>query len=53
MLECATCPSVIVECGFLSNPQEDVLLQDEKHQKKLAKAIADGIEQYFKDMAVQ
>ena len=49
-----TCPaSALVECGFLSNPQEDMLLQDEKYQKKLVRAIADGIEHYFKEKAVQ
>ena len=49
-----TCPaSALVECGFLSNPQEDMLLQDTKYQKKLVKAIADGIEHYFKEKAVQ
>jgi len=29
-------PSVLVECGLLSNPEDKLLLQDEIHQRKLA-----------------
>ena len=37
------CPAVLVECGFLSNPEEERLLQDEGYQKAIAVAIAQGI----------
>jgi N-acetylmuramoyl-L-alanine amidase len=33
------CPAVLVECGFLSNPDECALLADEKYQTKLAMTI--------------
>lgn len=36
-------PSVIVECGFLSNSAEEELLQQEAYQEKLAFAIYSGI----------
>ena len=36
-------PSVLVECGFLSNPEEEQKLVNEKYQKKLARHIADAI----------
>lgn len=36
-------PVVIVECGFLSNPEEAKRLTDSSYQKKLAKAVAQGI----------
>lgn len=39
---------VIVECGFLTNPQEAGLLQTEDYQQKIAEAIAEGIEKYMK-----
>lgn len=42
-----TVPSVIVECGFLSNSDEHDLLQDEKYQSKLAWAIYMGILDYY------
>lgn len=41
------CPAVIVECGFLSNEAEARLLEDEEYQKKIAKAIKDGIRDYL------
>ena len=34
-----TCKAILVECGFLSNPQEDALLQSSEHQIKLAAAL--------------
>ncbi len=34
------CPAILVECGFLSNPEELVLLISEPYQTKLALAIA-------------
>ncbi|MDR1619565.1 MAG: N-acetylmuramoyl-L-alanine amidase [Clostridiales bacterium] len=40
-------PAVIVECGFLSNPADERLLQDKAHQEKLACGIAAGIAAYF------
>lgn len=39
-------PSVLVETGFLSNPEERELLMDSKYQKKVAKAILEGIITY-------
>lgn len=37
-----TSPAVTVECGFLSNPEECALLQQERYQTKIALAIACG-----------
>ena len=36
-------PTIIVECGFLSNPQEAEKLTEDGYQKKLAQAISSGI----------
>lgn len=35
-----TCPAILVECGFLSNPSEDALLQTGSYQTKIAIALA-------------
>ena len=35
--------AVVVECGFLSNPDEEKLLGTEEYQRKLAQCIYDGI----------
>ena len=40
-------PSVIVECGFLSNPEEAALLQENNYRQKLAWGIYLGIVRYF------
>ncbi len=37
-------PTIIVECGFLSNPEEADKLKTEEYQEELADAIAEGIE---------
>ncbi len=42
-------PLVIVECGFLSNAEENKLLQTEKYQDELAWSIYIGIMDYFKN----
>lgn len=40
-------PIVIVECGFLSNPQEEILLCDPAYQERVAWNIHMGILQYL------
>ena len=47
LLRKAQIPAVIVECGFLSNFEEEELLQTPKYQEKLSKAIVKGIEKYY------
>lgn len=43
-------PSVLIECGFLSNPDEDRLLNQEEHQEKVAWSIYTGILNYFGEL---
>lgn len=42
-------PISIVECGFLSNPEEEQLLLNDDYQTKLAWGIYTGIMDYFYD----
>ncbi len=42
--------AVLAECGFLSNPEEEKKLNDPDYQKRIAWAIASGIEEYYNDM---
>lgn len=44
-------PTVLVECGFLSNPEEEKKLRSSSYQKKIARCIYDGILQYITDQA--
>ncbi len=47
MLRHGSSTNVMIECGFLSSPEEEILLTDEKHQDKLAYAIFDGTCNYI------
>lgn len=40
-------PSILIECGFLSNPEEERLLKDSEYQNKIAWAAYKGIIRYF------
>lgn len=44
-----SCPAVIVECGFLSNPEEAAKLGSEEYQEMVAKAVAEGVVEYLLD----
>ena len=47
MLKCTKNPSVIVECGFLTNAEDEKLLSSTKYQKKIAYAIFKGAITYY------
>lgn len=40
-------PCILVECGYLTNPDEDVRLNDAEYQQKLAEGMVEGICDYF------
>jgi N-acetylmuramoyl-L-alanine amidase len=40
-------PSALIECGFLSNAAEEVLLRTEAYEERVAKAIGDGIVEWY------
>lgn len=44
------CPSILVECGFISNRTEENNLGSAMYQEKLAQAIALGIYQYHQSL---
>lgn len=46
LIHFAKCPSVMVECGFLSNPDEAALLESKEYQSKVAFTIFAGICEY-------
>lgn len=41
-------PAILIEGGFITNPQEHSHLSDQKYLEKMARSIADGIEKYLK-----
>ncbi len=40
-------PSVLIETGFISNPEEERKLNDAAHRNRLAEAILGGVRDYF------
>ena len=51
LLNHVTCRAILVECGFLSNQEEEKKLVDDSYQTKIAEAIKAGIDNYFTVMA--
>jgi len=49
MLKNIKVPSVIVECGFLSNSEEEKKLQEEEYQSRIAWAIYLGVMNYYQN----
>ena len=48
VLNCASMPSVLVECGFLSNPQEESNLISDDYCQEFCYSLLAGILSYFK-----
>jgi len=46
----APCPAALVECGFISNRKERELLMDPKYQRRIARALAEGIISYLNNV---
>ena len=49
ILKNTAAPTVIVECGFLSNPEEETLLNTAQYQDKLVDALQKGICEYLEN----
>ena len=47
VLKAPDIPSILVESGFLSNPEEEARLRDPDYQAQLVHALAIGIQRYF------
>jgi len=47
VLKAPDIPSILVETAFLTNPDEERKLKDEKYQDRMAQAILVGIRKYF------
>lgn len=48
VLNYSTIPAVLVECGFLSNPEEEKNLQNKEYEERFCYALLAGILAYFK-----
>ena len=50
MTRWVSCPSVLIECGFLTNPEEKLDLLSESYRDALSRGVADGILKYFSEV---
>lgn len=50
VLKAPDIPAVLLEMGYLSNRQEEKLLQQKSYRKKLAESAAEAIDKYFENM---
>lgn len=47
VLNCTDKPAVLIECGFLSNPEEEASLCNDNYRKKFCEAVIRGIFNFF------
>ncbi len=52
LMENITVPGVLIECGFLSNPEEEALLRDKQYQQKICCVISSSVSRYMNVTAV-
>ncbi len=53
LLRQAACPSILVECGFLSNPEELAMLKTDAYRTKLALVLAAGCFRQYRELEAQ
>lgn len=44
-------PAVLLEMGFITNPEDERLLNDSRARRGLMRVVADGIDRYFREPA--
>ncbi|WP_332676964.1 N-acetylmuramoyl-L-alanine amidase family protein [Brevundimonas sp.] len=44
-------PAVLLEMGFITNPEDERLLNDSRARRRLMRAVAQGIDRYFREPA--
>lgn len=47
LMQHINCPGVLVECGFLSNPQEEYLLRTASYQQKICTVIVSSVSNFL------
>jgi N-acetylmuramoyl-L-alanine amidase len=47
VLKAPDIPSILIETAFISNPDEEKMLRDDRYQQRFAEAIAIGVRRYF------
>lgn len=42
-------PAVLLEMGFITNPDDEAVLSNERNRKRLMRSVAEGIDRYFRE----
>lgn len=53
VIQTSKIPSILVECGFLTNPAEEKKLKDKKYQEQMAEGIVQGVLSYLDNIEKQ
>lgn len=48
----AKMPSILVETSFISNPEEEKLLRNDRYLEQISRGIVSGLRNYMKDMGI-
>ena len=49
ILKCVNVPTILIECGYLTNAEEEALLIQDEYQNKIAYAVVCGLIRYFNE----
>ncbi len=44
-------PAILLEMGFITNPEDERVLSDERARRRLMRSVAEGIDRYFREPA--
>ncbi|MFC5371136.1 N-acetylmuramoyl-L-alanine amidase [Brevundimonas faecalis] len=44
-------PAILLEMGFITNPEDERVLTDERSRRRLMRSVAEGIDRYFREPA--
>ena len=53
VVQTTTCPSVLVECGFMTHKKEATQLKEESYRDRLASGVAEGVCTFLKAQELQ
>ena len=53
VVQTTTCPSVLVECGFMTHKKEATQLKEESYRDRLASGVAEGVCVFLKAQELQ
>ena len=53
MLRQTDIPAVLLELGYISNPTDESMINDQLHRQVVEQAIVDGLKQYFSSQTLQ